>query len=95
MGSLLPRLGIDINLPKILQRKLTPLADVCSQSCIGEKHLQVNLRPLEAGENRLVFTTTTAVVMPVKWEPSVLLKCSIISLYSAVSKLMCPSSYTP
>lgn len=94
MGSLLSRLGIAINLPKILQRELTPLADGCSQSSIGEKHLQVNLQPLEAGEKRLVFTMTTAVVMPVKWEPSVL-KCSIISLYSAVSKLLCPSSYTP
>lgn len=84
MGSFLSGLGIAISLPKILQRELRPLADVSSQAYMGEKPLQVNLGPLEAGERRLVFTMTTAVVMPVKWETSILLKCSIISLYSAV-----------
>lgn len=84
IGSLLSRLGIAFSLPKILQRELRPLADVCSRAYMGEKHLQVNLGLLEAGERRLVFTMTTAVVMPVKWETSIFLKCSIISLYSAV-----------
>ena len=84
MGSVLSRLGIAISFPKILQRELRPLADVGSQAYMEEKQLQVNLGPLEAGERRLVFTTTTAVVMPVKWEASMLLKWSVIPLYSAV-----------